>query len=129
VLRANDVGDTKLGQDLGVGSGHRLRPDLPDAELQQDRRGEDARLQIGPDPDDGPLEVGDAELAQGLLVGGVGDDDVREPVGELLYVVRVGVDAQHLHPVRLELQGERAAEPAQTDHHDLAGKSTAASSQ
>ena len=60
-----------------------------------------------------------AELAHGALVRRVGLDDVGEDAGELLDVLRVGVDAQHLVAHADEGLRETAAEAAQPDDDEL----------
>ena len=71
-----------------------------------------------PIADHRPVELVDRELAHGIRVGGVGLDDLGEPPGERLHGPGVGVDAEHLDAVVLELQGQRRAEPAEADDDD-----------
>jgi hypothetical protein len=63
-------------------------------------------------------DVGDAELAQGDLVGGVRDGGVGEPVGVLLNDFGVGVDADHLPVLADQFQREGAAEAAEAQNGD-----------
>ena len=57
----------------------------------------------------------DAELAQRLVVGGVGLDDVGEVVGPALDERRVLVDGEHFLPMLHQRLGDGGAEPAQAD--------------
>ena len=68
--------------------------------------------------DDRPARIVHAELAQRLLVGGVGLHHVGEPVGQLWHDLRVVVDAEHLVAEPDQRVGDLAAEPAQADHDD-----------
>ena len=52
----------QLGQDLRVGFADGLRPDGRPLEAQQDRRGQDARLQIASDAHDHAVELGQGQL-------------------------------------------------------------------
>ena len=107
-------------QDAPVGLGERLRPDVRNAEIDERSRGEDGRLDVGTDRDDGRDRVADAELAQGQFVRGVGLDDVREDAAHVLDAHRVGVEAEDLVAHVDEGGGERGTESTEADDHDLA---------
>ena len=92
-----------------------------DAQLRQEADGEDARLHVLADRHDRPLEVGHAELPQGVLVGRVRLDRMREPVRVPLNERTVGVDRHDFDAKAGQRHGERAAESAQADHEDRAG--------
>ena len=90
-----------------------------DAEVGEHRGREDARLDLRADRDDGGLELARPELAHGALVRRVGLDHVGEDAGELLDVLRVDVDAEHLVAHADEGLRETAAEAAQPDDDEL----------
>ena len=96
----------------------RLDPDVGDAELDEQCRGQDARLQVAADGDDGLRELGEADLPQRLGVGRVGDDDVAELTREPLDHDRIAVDGEHLGAAADELERESRAEPAEPDDGD-----------
>ena len=67
------------------------------------------------------------QLAQGLLVRGVGAHHVGEPAVEVLDGALVRVDAEHLEAGLHQLEGDAAPEPAEAEHgHGRAGPAAAA---
>ena len=127
-LGEHDVVGADPLQDPCVLLGLRLRPDVGDAEVGQRRGGQDRRLDGVADRDHGMVHVGDAELAQRRLVGGVGLHDVGQLARRDLDQVLVGVDPQHLVAERSAARvGERPAEAAQADHHDHLGSDSSIS--
>jgi len=117
----HDVLDPELLEDEPVLLADGLRPDRPGAHALEQRCREDAGLDVGPDPDDDPVEVDDTELLERRLTGGVGAHDVGEHAVERLHRVFVGVDSEHLGAGAGELRGEGAAEAAQPDDRDGRG--------
>ena len=105
-------------QDAPVLLAQRLGPDVLHAELAQRQHGQHARLDVAADAHDGPLELLHAEAPQGVAVRRVRLDDVGEPVRPGLHELGVLVDAEHVVPEADERFGDRAAEPAEADHHD-----------
>ncbi len=108
-------------KDASVRLGDRLGHDLLDAEVDEDARREDARLEVGADGDDGGRELGDPELPHRLLARRVGLDDVGEHAGEVLDDPRVRVDAEHFVAHADERGGEAPAEAAEPDDDELPG--------
>ena len=66
------------------------------AELDQAEHGEHAGLDAAAHPDDGAAEVRHTELAERILVGGIGLHHVGQVVSELLHGDAVVVDRQDL---------------------------------
>jgi hypothetical protein len=121
VLGPDHVVDADLVQDPRVRLADRLGPHVADAELEDHRRRQDARLEVGAHAHDGAVELRHAQLAHGLEVGGVGLHDVGQPAGERADDPRVGVDAEDLDALLGELERQRAAEAAESDHDDARG--------
>lgn len=91
--------------------------------FSKQRGGEDAGFEVGADGDDGAVELVDAQLTQGVLLGGVGPHGVGERTGYGLHHFRVLVDAEDLGVLVDEFQGQGAAEAAQSDDDDGALRS------
>ena len=92
--------------------------------------GQDAGLEVAADADDGPVEVGHAELAQRLLVGGVGDD-ARGSGRRRAPAPRRGSASMPRTslPRRTSSSARERAEPAEADHDDAAVRAACLSSQ
>ena len=95
-----------------------LRPHGRHLELERERGGEDAGLQVTADRHDDAFELGHGELPQRLLLGRVRTHHVGEQPVVVLHDLLAVVDAEHLGSVRHQLERERAAEPAEPDHRD-----------
>ena len=108
-------------EDLGVLGRDGLGPDLLHAKLGQRHHGQNTCFYVGTDADHGPLEGVHAQLAQRVLVGAVGLHDMGQPIGVVLHDLHALVDAEDLVAQLGQRLGERAAEPAQADHHDAVG--------
>jgi hypothetical protein len=106
-------------QDLPVRLRDRLRHDPRNAEVDENGRRQNARLDLRPDSDYRHLEVARPQLPHRLDVRRVGLDDVRQLLGVALHELRVRVDPEHLVAVLHEVLGERAAEPAQPHDEEL----------
>ena len=98
-LRADDVVHADLGEDLGVGIGVGFGPDIVDTEVNQVGGGQDGRLQAGADTQDDSFYLVDAELHQGLLVGGVADGGIGKKAGAFLNQFGIGIHAKDFHAV------------------------------
>ncbi|MDT4888208.1 hypothetical protein FQZ97_1247270 [compost metagenome] len=95
-----------------------LGPDLRLAEREEAGRGQDARLDVGPDAHHGPVELVHGELAQHFLLGGVRPHHVGQAPVVGLHDLFVRVDAEHFGALRLKLQRQGAAETSQADDDD-----------
>ena len=111
----------QLGEDLAVLVGDRLRPDGRHLELENERGGEDAGLEVPPDRHDDAFELRYAQLLERLRLGRVGAHHVREQPIVALHDVFAVVDAEHLGSTGHQLDGERTAESAEPDDDDGAG--------
>lgn len=81
-------------EDLAVLAGDGLGPDVVHARFGESEHGEHAGFDVCTHRDHGAIEVADAELAKGLLVGAVGLDDVGQRVGPLRDQCGVLLDGQ-----------------------------------
>ena len=95
-----------------------LRPDLRDAEVDQVRGDEHARLDVGADRDDRDLEVGGADLPERVDRARIRLHGVRDTVCPLLHEVRIFIDREHLTVESLKLPGGRGAESAEAEHQN-----------
>ncbi|GGP37091.1 hypothetical protein GCM10010231_05540 [Streptomyces sindenensis] len=82
VFGVDDVVHTELGEDAAVGLADGFGPDVLDAEGDQQRGREDAGFEVGADGDDSAVELVDAQLAQGVLLGGVGPHGMGDGSGD-----------------------------------------------
>ncbi len=83
-------------EDLSMGIGQRLRPDVRDADFGKGRRGEDRRLHVVPDADHGVRNVLSAQRREGLRFGAVRGPDLGEQVLVAAHQLVVDVDTEHL---------------------------------
>jgi hypothetical protein len=107
----------------------RLRPNVLHAELAEREHGQHARLDVGADAHDGPLELVHAEAPQRVAARRVRLDDMGEAVRPGLHERGVLVDSEHVVPEADERFGDCAAEPAEADHHDAVAAGGRGSSQ
>src|SRR5829696_1214113 len=82
VLGSHYVVGADLVKDAGVSVTYRLCPYVRYAEAQHDRGSQNARLDVGADCDHRAIELVNRQLAQSLLVSGVGADHLGEPAGQ-----------------------------------------------
>jgi hypothetical protein len=104
VLGEDHVVGADAVQDAAVLGADRLGPDVVDLQLDQQRRGEDAGLDVAADGHHRPVEVGHAQLAQRLHVGGVSGRDLGDLPRQRLRDLRPVVDGQHLGAAPGQLQ-------------------------
>ena len=100
---------------------YRLRPDARNLHLQQDRGGQDARLDVSTDGDDHAVEFVNCQLAKRFFLRRISADNVREEAIVGLNDVLGAVDAEHFGTALHELEGESAAESTKPDDGDRVG--------
>ncbi len=96
-----------------------LHPHLLHTRLFQYEGGEDAGFQVVTDGDEDDVEVGQPQLGDGGLIGGIRHDDVVAEGGDLAGLALVDIDSQHLGILPLQLFAQRAAKQAQADDGKL----------
>src|SRR5215212_2966218 len=109
---------------------HSPRHDERHAELLEDRGGQDAGLHVLPDDDRSGVELGDVQVPQDRLVGGVRGDQVGvgKRAREILDEVLVGVYPEHLVPEGLQGAEHGAPQPPEPYDHELTAHPMAMSS-
>src|SRR5215207_2501479 len=115
-------------QDPGVEPVESPRHDIGYAQLLQVRRGQDARLHVLTDHYRRGVEVGDVQVVQKRLVGGVRRDQMGMRVlgGEVLDEVLVGVYAEHLVTEGEQGIEHGAPQPTETDYDEVTTHDVAA---
>src|SRR5829696_10506828 len=121
VLGSHYVVGADLVKDAGVSVTYRLCPYVRYAEAQHDRGSQNARLDVGADCDHRAIELVNRQLAQGLLVSGVGGDHLGEPAGQRVDQLDVAIDSQYVDVLLHQFQRYRFTEPAESDDNDSIG--------
>ncbi|MNQ15940.1 hypothetical protein D3C85_289270 [compost metagenome] len=97
----------------------RLDPHLLHPRLLQHQRGENAGLEVVADGHEDDVEIGQSQLGDRGLIGGIGHDDVVAQGCYLAGLALVDIDGQHLGILQLQLFTQCAAEQAEADDGEL----------
>ena len=111
-LRDDDAVGADPEQDLLVQRVGGASDEVAHAEALEQQRRHDARLDLLRDRDDADVVVLQPEVAQRLLVGGVGLHDMGEQLADLLDALAVAVDPDDIVAARHERRRDRRAEAA-----------------
>ena len=119
ILRKHDVMGTDPVEDSTVSLCDGLGPDIGNAQVDERRRCEDARFDVGADSHHRVTELRDAELTEHLLFGGIGVYDVSQDVGVVLHLRFVVLYTENLEAQEGQFLGDRATESTEADNDDL----------
>ena len=119
-LRVDDVPCADTLQNARMLLGHRLRPNVGDARVQQIAGGDDGRFDAVADGYDRRVEIGGVDLLQRHHVGHVGlhGGDLRRPA---VHQFAVLVDGEHILAHRIQCGGYGTAETAESYHKNASG--------
>ena len=112
VVRANTL------QNLAVRGGDSLRPNTLHANVHEVRGNQHGCLHGGAHTHHGGTEIVRTQLVQGVDIGRVGGDHVRQHAGPLLHQLGVLLNSKDLLVLQAQLGRHRGAEASQTNHED-----------